>query len=65
MAVGSPPRALAQGSKKDPRVRKDKTCVVCGKPLTALSITHNDPFCSTPCARKYHGAELNSTASTS
>lgn len=57
MRMGSPP--------KDPRVRKDRTCYVCGKPLTDLSLNHNDPFCSTPCARKYHGTELGVPATTS
>lgn len=46
--------------KRDPRPRKDGTCVVCKKQITisprrgldpALYI---DPFCSGICARKWH-----------
>jgi len=64
MAAGSPPRKPA---KPDPKVKKDKTCFVCGKPLTPISIQHEDPYCSSTCARKYHGYELPTkpTASTS
>jgi len=55
MAAAPPPRTPA---KPDPKVPRNRKCVVCGKPLTPISLQHNDPYCSSPCARKYHGNEL-------
>ena len=33
-----------------------KKCALCGKPLPPVAILHNDPYCSTVCARKMFGA---------
>ena len=32
-------------------------CSECGKPLPEIAVKHFDPYCSTLCARKAHGAE--------
>jgi hypothetical protein len=57
--------------KPDPPVRKDQRCTVCKgvRGLTPKTITQrkkseltielaNDPFCSTKCARVWHGTGL-------
>ncbi len=33
-------------------------CLVCRKPLPDLAVKHADEFCSTGCARKFYGTEL-------
>jgi hypothetical protein len=52
---------------KDPRVRKDGLCAHCRKPREMPRTHHGsinaavyllDPFCSTSCARAYHGVKL-------
>ena len=51
--------------KKDPRLRKDGTCAVCGKkievsPRRGLDpALYIDPFCSGTCARKWHKVPSN------
>jgi hypothetical protein len=52
----------------DPRRRKDGICALpgCDKPLrkvkpqkgVPISVYENEPFCSTSCARAWHGASL-------
>ena len=46
----------------DPPIREDGRCVVCLGPRQAkrgnYSDPTQDPFCSTPCARRYFGTEL-------
>jgi hypothetical protein len=40
---------------KEPAVRKNGRCVVCGRERPLVAVTNRDPFCSTGCSRKYHG----------
>ena len=49
--------------KPDPPLRADHRCSaphpskpgrLCLQPLPQVAITHEDPFCSAPCARRYH-----------
>jgi hypothetical protein len=49
----------------DPPVPPDGSCIVCGKPRRLQGLrsvyrepAERDPFCSAPCARRWHGAEL-------
>jgi hypothetical protein len=48
--------------KKDPPIRADGRCAVCSKPRNPERsrryggpAAETDPFCSTECARGYHG----------
>lgn len=48
-------------ARKDPRVPKDGSCHVCGKPRQpersrtyGKTEAEHDPFCSSNCAREYH-----------
>lgn len=51
--------------RKDPKVRKDKMCAQCRKPRK-LAVRNKyagdqavtDPFCSSACARAFHGTSL-------
>jgi hypothetical protein len=52
---------------KDPRVRKNGTCAQCGGERKMPRTHHGsinvavyllDPFCSSNCARAYHGVKL-------
>ena len=49
----------------DPSVRDDGLCWVCKGPRRAkqgrYSDPSEDPFCSTTCARSYHGVPLDGT----
>jgi hypothetical protein len=40
---------------KEPRVRKDGRCLACGEERPPVAVGNGDPFCSTACARTYHG----------
>lgn len=51
--------------RKDPKVRKDKMCAQCRKPRKhavwskyAGDQAVTDPFCSSACARAFHGTSL-------
>jgi hypothetical protein len=63
-------RPLAPGLKLDPPLRPDGRCAVCPKQrkLTAQARKYAgvqldvDPFCSTECARRYHGVKDASVA---
>jgi hypothetical protein len=46
--------ALAE---KEPRVRKDGRCLVCGRERPPIAVGNQDPFCSAVCSRKYHGVQ--------
>jgi len=41
--------------KPDPPMRRGKRCAVCGHKLAPNVLEHKDPFCSTDCAKRYHG----------
>jgi hypothetical protein len=48
----------------DPPIRRDGRCSVCAKPRKKPATSYGrdeyarDPFCSTKCARKWHGTTL-------
>jgi hypothetical protein len=42
-------------AEKEPNVRKDGRCVLCGGERPLVALNNGDPFCSTACSRKYHG----------
>jgi hypothetical protein len=44
--------------KKDPKMRRDLRCTVCGEKLPPVAIENEDPFCSTPCCHSFHGVEI-------
>ena len=37
-------------------------CLKCGGPLPSFAVQHNDLFCSTECAKAYHGVVMPSSA---
>ena len=39
---------------KEPKVRKDGRCLVCGKLRPEVAVGYQDPFCSTLCCRTYY-----------
>lgn len=43
--------------RRDPPIREDGRCR-CGKRRPPVAVTHKDPWCSTNCARTWHGVEL-------
>ncbi|HKE79040.1 MAG TPA: hypothetical protein VKB54_07015 [Solirubrobacteraceae bacterium] len=49
-------RARRRRLRRNPPVRVDGRCVVCGRPRPALAARHGDPFCKTDCARGWHEA---------
>jgi hypothetical protein len=57
----------AQSTLPDPPVREDGSCFVCGQPRVRRGVkalyaaaAANDPFCSTACARAWHGCTIPS-----
>jgi len=49
------PNARAHPStEKEPPVRKDGRCPVCGKPRPENAVAVKDPFCSAACCRKHY-----------
>lgn len=47
--------------KPDPRPKRNGTCAVCGKPRPDIAVAHHDPFCTSTCARAFHGCSLQLT----
>jgi len=41
-------------AKPDPPPGEGGTCAVCGGERPERAIEYGDPFCSAPCARKWH-----------
>lgn len=41
----------------DPPTRRDGRCVVCRGERKPIALEHDDPFCSTTCARSYYRLE--------
>lgn len=57
---------MATKVRRDPRVlSKQDRCFLCGRERPEAAVKEGDPFCSTPCARKYHGTELEPTETAS
>jgi hypothetical protein len=51
-----------RGRKPDPRLKKKGgkfVCVICGNPLNSLCVKDSDPFCTSNCAREFHGTQIN------
>lgn len=40
------------------RVGKKYVCAVCDEPLNEVTVAQQDPFCSTVCAKEFHGVEV-------
>ena len=56
--------------KADPKIRKDGRCAQCRKPVHIKArpgvnpALYVDPFCSSSCARAWHGTEVSAMSQT-
>jgi hypothetical protein len=60
-APASSPAQLAQALERpasDPATREDGACVVCEGERPPLAVLHDDPFCTSPCARRHYGVPI-------
>lgn len=51
-------RAALARPPHDPPTRADGACYVCLGERGRVALKHDDPFCTSRCARSYHGVEL-------
>jgi len=47
--------------KKEPRMRRDKTCYWpdCRQELPSRAVEYKDPFCSAACARRFYEVNID------
>lgn len=48
----------------DPPTPADGLCITCGGRRQELAVHHDDPFCTSPCARAFYGCGLDSREET-